>query len=531
MDLAEVLAKLTPTEAKRVEALREQLREVWMPDAENKPQQRAYVSEADVIGYGGAAGGGKTDLALGMALTRHRIVQFFRREGTEMGAIVDRAVEIVGHRDGLTTKPAVWHNPSPRCKVIEFCSVPHAGDEYGYKGRAKDLLVFDEATDFLESQVRFLMGWVRTTDPEQRCCTLMTFNPPTTPEGRWVIAFFAPWLDKKHPNPAQPGELRWFTTIAGKDREMPDARPFVLREGVPVHDFDVAKERPEDIIKPQSRTFIPSRVTDNSYLRSTGYIGKLQAHPEPLRSLMLHGDFTAATEDDPMQVIPTRWVEAAMARWKPLDPKPRMDSVGVDVAMKGRDLTVIARRHGLWFDQPVTYPGTQCVDGPTIASFVLGAHRDDAVIHIDLFGVGAQPYGELMRLRQNVLGINVGDPASGIDLSGRMEFFNYRSQLWWRMREALDPTRNNGIALPPDRRLLADLTAPTWQPQGRKIKVASREDLVDKIGRSPDFGSAYCLALIDTPALRAGFEFQQQNEAASKPYHHLDEFDRHIGRR
>ena len=67
------------------------------------------------------------------------------------------------------------------------------------------------------------------------------------------------------------------------------------------------------------------------------------------------------------------------------------------------------------------------------------------------------------------------------------------------MREALDPTNNTGIALPPDPRLLADLTAPTWSMSGATLKVASREDIIEKIGRSPDFGSAYVLALMDTP--------------------------------
>jgi hypothetical protein len=55
-----------------------------------------------------------------------------------------------------------------------------------------------------EAQVRFIMGWMRTDDEAVRSQVLMTFNPPTTSEGRWVIEFFAPWLDAKHPNPARP---------------------------------------------------------------------------------------------------------------------------------------------------------------------------------------------------------------------------------------------------------------------------------------------------------------------------------------
>ena len=53
------------------------------------PQEMAYDSEADVVGFGGAAGGGKTHLAIGLSLTRHRRVGLFRQNGTELSAVVD----------------------------------------------------------------------------------------------------------------------------------------------------------------------------------------------------------------------------------------------------------------------------------------------------------------------------------------------------------------------------------------------------------------------------------------------------------
>jgi hypothetical protein len=53
----------------------------------------------------------------------------------------------------------------------------------------------------------------RTDDPRQRCRVVASGNPPTTAEGRWVIAEWAPWLDPQFPRPAQPGTLRWYTTL------------------------------------------------------------------------------------------------------------------------------------------------------------------------------------------------------------------------------------------------------------------------------------------------------------------------------
>jgi hypothetical protein len=214
---------------------------------------------------------------------------------------------------------------------------------------------------------------------------------------------------------------------------------------------------------------------------------------------MLHGDFTAGMEDDPWQVIPTAWVEAAQARWKRPDKLPPMDSLGVDVARGGRDNTIIARRHGMWFDEPLVYPGSTTPDGPAVAGLTIAAMRDQAVIHIDVIGVGSAPYDFLNEAGQQVVGVNVAESATSTDKSGRLRFKNLRSELWWRMREALDPANNTGIALPPDPRLLADLCAPTWELSGSTIYVASREQIMEKIGRSPDYGSAYVLALLDTP--------------------------------
>jgi hypothetical protein len=179
-----------------------------------------------------------------------------------------------------------------------------------------------------------------------------------------------------------------------------------------------------------------------------------------------------------------------------------MDAMGIDVARGGKDNTVIARRHGMWFDVPLTYPGTQTPDGPSVAGLVLSASRDGAIQHIDVIGVGSSPYDFLNSASQPVIGVNVSEKAFGTDRSGRLRFLNQRSELWWRMREALDPSNNTGIALPPDNRLRADLCAPNWEVQGAVIKVESRDEIIKRIGRSPDFAAAYCLALIETPKRR-----------------------------
>jgi len=505
-------------------------RNPWSPltetdDGSVHPQYRAFTSEADIIGYGGAAGGGKTDLACGLTITQHRKVMILRRVGTELQGILDRLEELIGSTEGYNGQKKVWkrlRHDGVR-QQIEFASLPNLGDERGYQGRPHDLLVFDEAANFLESQVRFLLGWLRSTVKGQRKRALLAFNPPTSAEGQWIIDFFGPWLDETHPNPAQVGELRWFATVKGRDVEVADRRPFVLDPnpafGTPperierIYDFnpkDYRGVRQKEVITPLSRTFIPSRVTDNPYLMGTGYMSMLQGLPEPLRSQMLNGDFKAGMTDDVWQVIPTAWVELAMKRWEawaaehPGQKPGLMDSLGVDVARGGRDETILARRHGAWFDEPLAYPGVETPDGRTVANHALMARRNQCPVHIDVIGVGSSPY-DLLRdeMKVQVIGVDVRVKSAGTDQSGILGFFNLRSELTWRMREWLDPENNTGAMLPRSRRLKADLTAYTWKSSGRLIQVESKDEIEKRIGRSPDYGSAFILGLIDTPNLAA----------------------------
>jgi hypothetical protein len=235
---------------------------------------------------------------------------------------------------------------------------------------------------------------------------------------------------------------------------------------------------------------------------------------------MLYGDFKAGMEDDAMQVIPSAWVDAAMQRWKPRTPKPVMSSMGVDVARGGKDNTILARRHGMWFDDALAYAGAQTPDGPSVSGLTIAALRDGAPIHIDVIGVGASPYDFLRSAGQHVLGVNVAEKSMAPDRSGRLRFFNVRSELWWRMREALDPANNTGIELPPDQRLRMDLCAPTWSLSGSVVKVEGREDIVARIGRSPDWASAFVLALLDTPSRRNLPGALEASTAEYDPYRH-----------
>lgn len=486
--IEQLLPYLSDAERDELIGLIARLNRVWLPLP--GAQMAASMSTADIIGFGGAAGGGKSDWLLGTALTKHTKSLIMREQAVQLPGLTQRLTDMLGSRDGFNGQDKIWNIPGTN-KTITFGSAQFPEDWMKYQGRARDFLGLDEASNFLESVVRALMGWVRTTDADQPCQVGMGFNPPTNAAGRWIIKFFAPWLDPNHLAPALPGELRYFGMIDGEETELPDGVPF-LHKGA--------------LVRPKSRTFIPSRVEGNPYLMATGYRDTLEAFPEPLRSQMLYGDFMAGVMDDPWQVIPTAWVEAAMRRWRELEVKPPMDSMGVDVARGGTDQTVIARRHGWWFDKLLAFPGKSTPDGYEVKAQILTAQRNDAVVHIDVIGVGASPYDLLKNVTQTV-GVDARLRASGPDETGKLTFANVRSQMWWRMRELLNPEANNNIMLPSDPDLLKELTAPTWRPvgdggvAGTVVRVESREDIIKRLGYSPDRATAVVQCAMETPKI------------------------------
>jgi hypothetical protein len=472
----------------RAPGLESQESPIWTPFPDKagqpSPQRLAYESQADVVGYGGAAGGGKTDLALGLAITRHQRSQIFRRESTQLRAIIDRAHEILGGRGRFNDSAGIWRDDVSGCQ-IEFCGCKDSGDEQKYRGRPKDLMVLDEADGFLEFQFRFLAGWVRTTTPGQRCRILLTFNPPSTAEGMWVTRYFAPWIDCKHARPAKHGELRWYAMVDGEEIERPDGRPF--RHG-------------DEVIQPQSRTFIGARLIDNPKLMATGYGATLQALREPLRSQLLFGDFAAGIRDDAWQVIPTEWVRAAMARWKPERPDIRlgMTCLGVDVARGGDDKTVLAPRYGHWYGPLQRFPGQATPDGPTVVAYIALALKTvadaRASVNIDIIGPGGSVYDFACRAHYEANAINFATAVEHLDRSGKLAMGNLRAWAYWSLAEDLDPAYGSTIALPPDQELLADLTAARWKNGPRGVMLEPKEDITKRIGRSPDAGDAVAMA-------------------------------------
>lgn len=451
------------------------------------PQMDAYFSPADVLLFGGSPGGGKSALECGLALNEHHRALIVRKAFSDLDGIIDTAKKLVGSDDGFVGGSRPKYR-KPDGGVIHFAGLAADGGIGGHQGVDHDLICIDEAAQIPENQIRLLMGWLRTDRPGQRCRVVLGSNPPLDSTGDWMIDYFGPWLNPTHPNPAKYGELRWYLpNDDGKGYRECDPSDTTTIGGIEV--------------KAQSRTYIPSKFTDNPYYNPAEYAKTLAALPDQVREILVTGNFMLARQDGAWQVIPTSWVREAQKRWTPKPPQGvPMTAMGVDVAMGGADNTVIAPRHDGWFAPLIVTPGTKTPFGRDVAGLIVSHRRDDCAVVIDMGGgYGGAAYEHLKNNDPTfpVIGHKGAEKSVRRTSDRKLGFYNKRSEVIWRFREALDPGQPGGspIALPPDdAELVADLTAPTFEVVPNGIKVESKQDVCERLGRSTDKGDAVQLA-------------------------------------
>lgn len=465
-----------------------ELSQRWLPTP--GPQLDAYLSDADLVLYGGSAGGGKTDLLLGIATCEARRSVIFRRQHVDLRGLEDRLIEIIGADAGYNRSDKVWRGDG---RVVEFGHLEKPGAELSWQGRPHDFIGFDEGAQLSAHKVNFVLGWLRSATG-RRCRAIIATNPPIGGEGIWLLEWFAPWLDPLFPKPAKPGELR-YAVVLGDGEEI--KTHWVDDAALETDDsgrkwVEIEGERYYAL----SRTYIPSRLDDNPYLRDTNYRAQINAMPEPLRSQLLHGDFLAGRKDGEMQIIPSEWVRMAQARWEANKDRPRapMLHMGVDVAQGGADTSTVAPLRGVRFDEIDERPGKETPTPVEIVQQIFRIRRDDAGITVDHGGgYGGGVSSHLKTHNQITTHPFVpGAGSGGRTRDGSLGFKNLRAEAWWKFREALDPQNPDHelIELPPDSKLLAQLTAPTWKPVGDEIQVEGKDDIRKRLGTSTDRADA-----------------------------------------
>lgn len=252
---------------------------------------------AKMIGFGGAAGGGKSDAMMGTAIIACFSIPgckvgYFRRKYTQLegpGGAIMRSHELLANRAKWNGKNRRW--TFPRGAFLQFCYLDRDEDCMNYQSQQFDIVLFDEATQFTEYMIRFMLTRLRAT----------------TDYGFGTFMGLAT-------NPGNVGHA-WFKQqfVDAGDPEIP-------------HVVDVSDElgRP----KKEVHVFIPSKLADNAILetRDPEYRKNLENQPEHIRRQMLDGDWEVAegvafTEwrkgihtCDPFH-IPEEWIRFRALDW------------------------------------------------------------------------------------------------------------------------------------------------------------------------------------------------------------------------
>lgn len=471
-----LIANLTDEDREQLEEMaKEELEHCFMPSA--GPQTEALLSDADILLFGGQAGGGKSALEVGAFFRDHYSAAIFRREATQLDDMIEFCKKTGEPGEGYFVGGNENVFKRKDGGRLKFAGLKQADDWRKHAGNARDLLCFDEAGEFLREQVFSLIGWLRSTRKGQRCRVILGSNPPRGGDGLWMIDEFAPWLDPMFPDPAAPGELRWAIVVD-------DETEWVEGPGVYV--------RGKEEYEAMSRTFIPATLDDNPFLKDTNYRSRLNALPEPLRSQLLHGDFLAGREDHEWQIIPSEWVSLAQERWRKAEAKNRaMLAISADIAIGGKDNVMIGSLHtDDWFSELEATKGVDVKDPITIANLLTKKRQNAADVSVDYTGGWGSGVKSQLENHQNIpcFGIVYSKGSGARSEDGRFGFKNLRAQMYWQFREALDPNAVNGHKpmLPPDPGLFAELTSVRWELRGTDILVESKDDIKKRLGRSTD---------------------------------------------
>lgn len=248
------------------------------------PQEKFLSSMADIVIYGGGAGGGKT---FGLLLEAARHVAnsdygavIFRRESVQItneGGLWDNALALYPRAGARPIKAPKLGFVFPSGARVTFAHLNQETDVLGWQGSQVPMLAFDELCHFERSQFFYLLSRNRSTCGV-RPYVRATCNPDAD---SWVADFIAWWIGEDgFPIQDRAGKIRWFCRIADQIQWADSPADLVAAHGI----------APEDA---KSVTFIPALVTDNPALMRAdpGYMANLKALSRVERERLLLGNW------------------------------------------------------------------------------------------------------------------------------------------------------------------------------------------------------------------------------------------------
>lgn len=250
------------------------------------PQWEFFSSTADIVIYGGQAGGGKSWALVTDPLQWIEVRGFragiFRRTYPQLkgqGGVWDEAQDIYRAFGARMREGQELDATFPSGANVSFLHLQHEKTKYEYQGHQFAMLGFDELTHFTETQFFYMLSRNRSS-----CGVKPYVRASCNPDaGSWVAEFISWWIDQDigTPVPERSGKLRYFLRDNGVC-EWADSKEELLER------FE--EYTADDIL---SATFIPASLDDNPTLvaRDPGYRAKLKALPRIERARLLGGNW------------------------------------------------------------------------------------------------------------------------------------------------------------------------------------------------------------------------------------------------
>lgn len=248
------------------------------------PQEEFGSSPADIVIYGGAAGGGKS-FGLVFEAGRNADVPgyhgiIFRRTSPQLtggGSVWEESSKIYPYLGGVPKEHKLtWKFPEN--SSIEFSHLQHNKDKHSHQSKQYAFIGFDELTQFTEDQFWYLFSRNRSTCGVQPYIRAATNPDPDS----WVRDFIGWWINEEtgYPIKERSGMLRWF--VRDGDRVVWGTKEELLE-----------KYPDQDKHRVTSVTFIAAKLQDNPALTEADpqYMSRLLALPRVEREQLLHGNW------------------------------------------------------------------------------------------------------------------------------------------------------------------------------------------------------------------------------------------------
>lgn len=246
------------------------------------PQEKFLACDADVVFYGGSAGGGKSFALLLNPLYQLSNSKFgaviFRRttkQITNEGGLWDEASGLyTGVGAKLTQSPSLTAS-FPSGMKVTFAHMEYEKDRFSWQGSQIPSINFDEITHFTWRQFIYMLSRNRSMSGVKGQIR-GTCNPD--PDS-WVRRFIDWWIGPDgFAIPERSGVVRWFI-IQGEDVIWAKSRQSLLLK------------YPKSL--PKSFTFIRSSIYDNKILleKDPGYLANLNALTRVEKAQLLDGNW------------------------------------------------------------------------------------------------------------------------------------------------------------------------------------------------------------------------------------------------